>query len=121
MNENELYQCPYEKACKCRMDEPCKGCETWAEALTKKTEPVAKLQCSDGLDGPFMKAWACVDCGTLLTWKEKMDSFGSCPYCGHTVTGTVVETDDYPMKQPEEKKATIGERWRYFKAMFSMW
>ena len=26
----EMYQCPYEKSCRCRMDEPCKGCETWA-------------------------------------------------------------------------------------------
>ena len=26
----EMYQCPYEKACHCKMDEPCKGCETWA-------------------------------------------------------------------------------------------
>ena len=31
---NELYQCPYEAACRCRMDEPCKGCETWAKAQT---------------------------------------------------------------------------------------
>lgn len=29
--KNRLYQCPYEKACKCSMDEPCLGCETWAE------------------------------------------------------------------------------------------
>lgn len=26
----ELYQCPYEKACKCSLEDPCKGCETWA-------------------------------------------------------------------------------------------
>ena len=31
---NELYQCPYETACRCRMDEPCKGCETWSKAQT---------------------------------------------------------------------------------------
>ncbi len=24
-----LYQCPYDPSCKCAMDEPCKGCETW--------------------------------------------------------------------------------------------
>ena len=27
----ELNQCPFEKACKCAMDEPCEGCETFAE------------------------------------------------------------------------------------------
>jgi len=26
-----LYQCPYSKATLCTMDEPCKGCETWAK------------------------------------------------------------------------------------------
>jgi len=35
MNSPKLYQCPYEKACKCSMLEPCNGCETWAEAKTK--------------------------------------------------------------------------------------
>jgi hypothetical protein len=26
---NQLYQCPYEPACKCKMDEPCPGCESF--------------------------------------------------------------------------------------------
>lgn len=25
-----MYQCPYNKSCHCKMDEPCRGCETWA-------------------------------------------------------------------------------------------
>ena len=29
--KEELYQCPYEEACQCAMDEHCNGCETWAE------------------------------------------------------------------------------------------
>lgn len=27
MSDNKLYQCPYNKACKCDMAEPCLGCE----------------------------------------------------------------------------------------------
>lgn len=30
MSDHDLKQCPYEPACKCKMDEPCEGCETWA-------------------------------------------------------------------------------------------
>lgn len=36
MEDNALYQCPYEKACMCKMDEPCLGCEEFAVYLTKK-------------------------------------------------------------------------------------
>lgn len=25
------FQCPYDKACKCSMEDGCCGCETWAE------------------------------------------------------------------------------------------
>ena len=38
-----LYQCPYEKACMCSMEECCNGCETWAIALREgkiKQEPL---------------------------------------------------------------------------------
>lgn len=27
----ELKQCPYNKACKCLMDEECEGCEEWRD------------------------------------------------------------------------------------------
>jgi len=30
MHADGLYQCPYEKATRCRMDETCRGCEVWA-------------------------------------------------------------------------------------------
>jgi len=32
--DDQLYQCPYDISCKCRMDKPCKGCETWAKTIT---------------------------------------------------------------------------------------
>jgi len=38
--KDKLYQCPYDKATKCRMDEPCKGCETWAIALRENAKAV---------------------------------------------------------------------------------
>ncbi len=31
-----LYQCPYEGACMCDMEEPCNGCETWAIAVRER-------------------------------------------------------------------------------------
>lgn len=37
-DENGLKQCPYDKACRCRMDEPCEGCETWARAIDPPCE-----------------------------------------------------------------------------------
>lgn len=33
---NELYQCPYEPACRCAMDEGCNGCETFSIYLSTK-------------------------------------------------------------------------------------
>lgn len=36
--KNKLYQCPYERACKCDLSEPCLGCETWAEHYGKFAE-----------------------------------------------------------------------------------
>ena len=37
--DTTFYQCPYNTACKCKMGEPCEGCETWAQAqhLTART------------------------------------------------------------------------------------
>jgi hypothetical protein len=34
----ELHQCPCDPACKCEMDDPCFGCETYGEWLTKEKE-----------------------------------------------------------------------------------
>jgi len=36
--KTELYQCPYDAASKCCMEEPCKGCETWAIAQKEQEE-----------------------------------------------------------------------------------
>ena len=32
---SKLYQCPYEKQCKCDLQEPCCGCETFSETYLK--------------------------------------------------------------------------------------
>ncbi|MCP4651093.1 MAG: hypothetical protein GY853_13580 [PVC group bacterium] len=32
---NKQKQCPYDEAVKCIMDEPCRGCEVWAEYMLK--------------------------------------------------------------------------------------
>lgn len=39
--ETGLYQCPFDKACKCHMKDPCEGCETFAEH--HKCQPDAEL------------------------------------------------------------------------------
>lgn len=33
--DEELKQCPYNKACKCIMDEPCEGCEEYGMYHTR--------------------------------------------------------------------------------------
>ncbi len=88
---------------------------------TTTSDKASAVALSDGLEGPFIKAWICVDCGKELTWNEKMQSFGACPYCGHIVPGTIVETHEFSKRQHKKEKATFGERWGYFKAMFMMW
>lgn len=39
MKKNELYQCPYESACKCNLKECCLHCETFGEYLNGNTIP----------------------------------------------------------------------------------
>ena len=34
--ENILYQCPYNKACKCNLQDPCYGCVDWAKSLNNE-------------------------------------------------------------------------------------
>jgi len=50
------------------------------------------------VEGPFIKAYICVSCEREITQKEKMDSLGACPICGHTTPGTVVETYEFSKK-----------------------
>lgn len=33
LNKDKYYQCPYNKDIKCNMDDPCKDCKTWEEAM----------------------------------------------------------------------------------------
>lgn len=40
----KLYQCPYELACKCDMQDPCLGCETWAEHLDKHEDGIKQVK-----------------------------------------------------------------------------
>ncbi len=50
----ELKQCPYEKACQCKMDEPCQGCETLSESLNRTALAKVRLKLQllvDGLEG----------------------------------------------------------------------
>ncbi len=44
-----LYQCPYEEACMCDMEEPCNGCETWAKSVRE-----GRIK-HNGLKLPFKK------------------------------------------------------------------
>jgi hypothetical protein len=36
VKQPKLYQCPFDIATRCCMEEGCKGCKTWAESLLKK-------------------------------------------------------------------------------------
>ena len=38
IKELSMKQCPYCPATKCKMDEPCEGCETWSEYVRKEQE-----------------------------------------------------------------------------------
>jgi hypothetical protein len=38
MNQKKLYQCPYNKACQCAMDEPCMGCEDFKPSEPRVSE-----------------------------------------------------------------------------------
>lgn len=52
-------------------------------------------EANDKLKGPYVKAWKCASCKKELTWAEKMDSHGTCPYCGAMSKGTIVETIEF--------------------------
>lgn len=40
---NELYQCPYEPACKCDMSDPCLGCEEF-RPIKLKDECICQIK-----------------------------------------------------------------------------
>ena len=66
--KNKLYQCPYEKACKCSMDLPCLGCETWARYNNNTSTPNRK-KCEMPNN--------CIDCPV----RAKCDSFQGSDHC----------------------------------------
>lgn len=39
MTDGTLYPCPYSKAVRCTLEDPCNGCETWAKSLVGEEEP----------------------------------------------------------------------------------
>lgn len=39
INQPELYPCPYSKAVTCTLEDPCKGCETWAKYMVGEEIP----------------------------------------------------------------------------------
>ena len=41
--------------------------------------------------GPWITIYQCMACRETLSWSEKMDSYGTCPYCGHYSGCTIVE------------------------------
>ena len=53
MSKKKLYPCPYCKATTCDLKKPCMGCEVFAEAYSKSTEP--KLRVFSRLDSPLGK------------------------------------------------------------------
>jgi len=42
--ENELHQCPCDSATKCKMAEPCLGCETYSKWETTEVEAIDYAQ-----------------------------------------------------------------------------
>ena len=58
----KLYQCPYEIACKCAMDEPCNGCESFkpnlvTEAIDRKQEECALICENKAWELRGQRAW----------------------------------------------------------------
>jgi len=69
---SKLYQCPYDKATTCDLNEPCFGCETFSEFLIaqgensnvsdnvdEKEEFIKLCMC----DNPEYKDGKCINCG----------------------------------------------------------
>jgi len=42
--KTKLYQCPYERACKCNLENCCLYCETFGEYLNGNTIPYANFE-----------------------------------------------------------------------------
>lgn len=42
--------------------------------------------------GRYHTCYFCVSCHRQLSFNQKMDNLGTCPYCGNHDKGTVVDT-----------------------------
>ena len=63
--ETNLHQCPCCPAATCKMDEPCLGCETYAEWLKKEyPEPEKCNICGKNIEGnvTYQGGWCCREC-----------------------------------------------------------
>jgi len=67
-----LKQCPYDKACKCAMDESCEGCEAKAESVKMK---LYRAESSDGekikfhaVDDSDARHWIINHCNCSAEW-----------------------------------------------------
>lgn len=74
----KMYQCPYEKACTCTLEDPCLGCETWAEnngkIITMDYADCKNFDC--GLDLSVKQCATCAYGG--VEWKDS-----PCRTCGN--------------------------------------
>ena len=82
----ELYQCQYEKATKCAMDEPCLGCETHA-AYFKEINTGVKWESSSppSIDDFKKVAKEIQRKGHLPPKRHNLDP---CPICGSSYFGS---------------------------------
>ena len=59
--------------------------------------------------GGWYRGFKCVSCKEKLSWYQVMDSFGTCPFCGHSSESTVVSTTCYVYR-----KITIKNGWFFW-------
>lgn len=52
----------------------------------------------------------CVACDTRLSWHEKMQSHGTCPYCGKCSGDTIVDVKIRPAKWVTEYRPSFFKR-----------
>jgi hypothetical protein len=67
---------------------------------------------------PWQAIYHCTECEHIMSFNEKMDSYGNCPYCG-VVTGTLVCRT---YKTAKRKVYTyVPPRWKFWKKVRWHW
>ena len=59
------------------------------------------------MNSRYVKKYHCRACGVRMSFHAKMYSHGTCPYCGHTVDGTVCATVERVVKEPIISKTRL--------------